>query len=364
VVDNLFSYGSTTLNRLDFQKALDAIGANESGGTSFSLQVLAPNFDRGMQLLADNELHPAMPARAFMVTQHQMAGLAAGQLHSPGYLAGRALQKALAPPTDPTLRQPLPANIMKLSLAQAQAYYQRVYRPDLTTIVVIGDVTPAQAQVEVKKYFGPWANHGPTPNVVLPKVPPNHPATSIVPDPSRVQDSVTLAETVAMNRFSKDYYAVQLGNYVLGGGAFASRLYRDLRENSGIVYFVGSSFSAGHTRANYSVDFGCDPDKVAQARTIVVRDLEQMQKEPVPAFHLTEAKAVLLRQIPLSEASIDGIALGWLSRSNLGLPLDEPTRAARAYLNLTAPQVRAAFQQWINPARLVQIVQGPAPTQH
>ncbi|MGH9476743.1 MAG: M16 family metallopeptidase [Terriglobales bacterium] len=361
VLDGLFSYGTATLNRIAFQKALDDIGANEAAGTSFSLQVLAPNFDRGMQLLADNELHPAMPAPAFAVVQRQTAGLAAGQLQSPGYRAGRALRQALVPPGDPTLRQALPSNLVKLTLAQAQAYYQRVYRPDLTTIVVIGAIPPAQAEAAVRKYFGGWANLGPKPNVELPPVPANQPGATAVPDPSRVQDSVTLAETVAMNRFSPDYYAVQLGNYVLGGGLLASRLYRDLRENTGLVYFVSSSFQAGRTRSSYVVNFACDPPKVAQARSIVVRDLEQMQSELVPAFQLTQSKAVLLRQIPLAEASVDSIAGGWLGRSNVGLPLDEPYAAAQAYLSLTPAQVRAAFRKWIDPRRLVQVVQGPAP---
>src|SRR5207302_2159374 len=58
VVDDLFGFGSTNLERLAFQTALDDIAATESGGSSFSLGVLAANFDRGVQLLADNELTP------------------------------------------------------------------------------------------------------------------------------------------------------------------------------------------------------------------------------------------------------------------------------------------------------------------
>ena len=361
VLSDLFSYGTTTLNRLAFQRALDQIGANEAAGTDFSLQVLAPQFDRGLRLLADNELHPALPAQAFAISRGQEAGLAAGRLQSPGYLASRALRLALFPPHDPTLRQTTPKTVQGLTLAQVKAYQRRVFRPDLTTIVVIGDITPAAAEAAVRQDFGGWRNHGPKPPTVLPAVPPNRPGNSHVPDASRVQDRVTLAETVGLNRFNPQYYAVQLGNYVLGGGLFASRLYRDLRENSGLVYYVASSFDAGRRRATYTVNFGCDPPNVSKARTIVQRDLEQMRQQPVPQFHLTEAKAVLLRQIPLSESSVDGIAEGWLSRADLGLPLNEPYIAARAYLRLSAAQVQAAFRKWIQPQRLVQVVQGPAP---
>ena len=62
VLSQLFSFGTTSLDRLAFQKALDDIGARESAGTDFSLQGLADSFDKGVQLLADNQLRPA-PAR-------------------------------------------------------------------------------------------------------------------------------------------------------------------------------------------------------------------------------------------------------------------------------------------------------------
>lgn len=361
VLDSLFSYGTTKLDRLAFQKALDDIGANESAGGSFSLQVLAPDFERGLALLAQNELHPALPAPAFAVVRQQTAGLAAGELKSPGYLASRALQQALVPAQDPTLRQVLPANVSKLTLADVRAYQAKAYRPGLATIVVIGNINPARARAAVERDFGGWRAAGPPPPTVLPSVPPNRPVRSVVPDRSRVQDDVTLAETVGLNRYNPDYYALQLGNYVLSGGFVASRLYRDLRQNAGLVYFVSSSVSAGRTRATYSVNFGCDPPKAAEARAIVVRDLEQMRNQPVSAHELEVAKAVLLRQMPLAQASVDGISSAWLSRAALDLPLNDPQIAARAYIALTAGDVQQAFRRWIDPARLAEVVQGPAP---
>ncbi len=61
VLEGLFSYGTKTLDRLAFQKALDDIAASESAGASFNLKVLKQDFARGVELLADNELHPALP---------------------------------------------------------------------------------------------------------------------------------------------------------------------------------------------------------------------------------------------------------------------------------------------------------------
>jgi zinc protease len=104
VLDGLFSYGTKTLDRLAFQKALDDIAASESGGESFSLQVLKQYFDRGLQLLAENELQPALPADAFKVVQEQTAQSVAGLLETPDYHVERALLSGLLPPRDPALR--------------------------------------------------------------------------------------------------------------------------------------------------------------------------------------------------------------------------------------------------------------------
>jgi zinc protease len=361
VLDQLFSFGTTTLNRIEFQKALDDIGADESAGLDFSLQVLANQFQRGAQLLADNELHPALPARAFAIMQQQQARYVAGQLQSPRYLAHRALEEGLYPKGDPVLRQATPATVSSLTLGDIKNYYQHAFRPDLSTIVVVGNVTPQEAESVIEKYFGSWTASGPKPPTDLSPVPLNNPSATTVPDKSRVQDSVMLAETLGINRFSPDYYALQLGNEVLGGGFYASRLGQDLRETTGLVYYVGSSLDAGKARSTYEVSYGCDPPNVFKARTFIVRDLKAMQTAPVSAHDLDQAKALLLRSIPLSESSVDSIADGWISRSDIGLPLDEPIIAARHYLILTGPEVQAAFAKWIRPTDMVQVVQGPNP---
>jgi zinc protease len=70
---------------------------------------------------------------------------------------------------------------------------------------------------------------------------------------------------------------------------------------------------------------------------------------------------LLLREIPLSESSVNGIAQGMIDRIILDLPLNEPTLAARHYVKLTAEQVRAAFSRWVRPDDLVEVTQGPHP---
>ncbi len=361
VLQGLFSYGTTSLDRLAFQKAQDDIGANISAGTSFSLRVLSDQFDRGMALLADNLLHPALPDSAFETVRQEKLSSLPGLLRSPSYISRRALREALYPKNDPSLRQALPETVSKLSLQDVRSYYDTVFRPDLTTVVVIGRITPELARGTIEKYLGSWKAHGSKPETDLPPVPPNKPFLAAVPDASRVQDQVTLAETIGITRSHPDYYKLTLGNHVLSGAFYASRLYHDLREQAGLVYTVESFIEARKTRSLFGVFFACDPPNVAKARAMVEHNLRAMQTAPVTQAELLQAKILLLRQLPLSEASTDSIAGGMLARSEEGLPLDEPVRAAEQYLHLTSKQVQKAFAKWIRPAGFVQVTFGPNP---
>jgi zinc protease len=127
------------------------------------------------------------------------------------------------------------------------------------------------------------------------------------------------------------------------------------------VYDVDVRVNAGKTRTSYTVAYACDPKNVSKARELIQRDLISMQRENVTPAELQQAKALLLRQIPLAESSEDGVAGGLLGRAQIGLPLDEPLRAAKQYFSITADQVRAVFAKWVRPDGFVQIIRGPAP---
>ncbi len=362
LTESLFSYGTTTHDRLAFQKALDDIPAWESAGGGFSLQVLTPDFEKGVALLAENELHPAFPEKAFQIVRMQSAQAQAGTLMSPGFLFGKAVKTALLPEKDPELRNATPASIMSVSRDDVLHYYQAAWRPDLTTVVITGDITPEKARSVVEQAFGGWKAEGPKPVVDLPSVPLSKASRANVPDKSSVQDSVVLAETLGLTPSHPDHFLLQLGNEVLGGGLFSSRLYRDLRVKTGYVYSVGSGFEWGRTRGAYNIEYGADPDKVGKARVAALQDLKAMQIATPTEEELSLAKASLLRSLPLRRASLSGIAAQYLGLEELGLPLDNADRAAQVYYKATGADVQAAFRKWIRPDDLAQIVKGPTPT--
>lgn len=364
LLDALFDYGTDKLDRDAFHKALDGIAATESAGTRFALAVPSAHFDRGMQLLAANELHPALPHKAFKVQQQTLSRSLAGLLKSPRYKLMRALYKGLYPAGDPALRQATPATVDKLTLDNVKDYYANVYRPDMTTIVVVGDVTPAQAKAEVQKYFGAWKASGPRPDVIPAPVPLNKAGYTVVPNAYASQDTVFMAQNLGLDVHNPDRYALRLGNAVLGGNGFASRLMVDIRVRHGYAYGAGSGMSFGRSRSIFYVTYGSDASKVKPVDGLIYKNLKAMRTEPVKDDELLNARQALIRSIPLDVSSVKRIASSLLDWSINGQPLNEPMVAAKQYLSLDAADIQAAFKRYIQPAHLVQVLEGPTPKQH
>jgi zinc protease len=360
ILKGLYAGGPQDMDRLVFDKALDDIGADEAAGYSFGLDVLKENFCRGVKLLADNELHPALRAGDFKMVKRQTSRLIAGRLKSPSYRTSEALTAALLPASDPELQELKPKAFRKVNLSAVRQFQEATIRPDLTTIVVVGDISPDEARAVIEKWFGGWKAAGPIPNTILPPVPINKASSVDIPDPGAIQDSVILAEQLDLNRFDPDYYPLQLGNTILGGNSEGTRLYHDLRQVSGYVYNVDLDLDASETRAVYSISYGSGRENTRKAKALIQRDIEEMRTGEVSPGELHQAKAFLLRQIPLSASSEEEVAEDLLDRAEIGLPLNEPDREIGKYLNVTAAEIRAAFAKRIRPDDFVQVVRGPS----
>ncbi|MBI5445876.1 MAG: insulinase family protein [Deltaproteobacteria bacterium] len=135
---------------------------------------------------------------------------------------------------------------------------------------------------------------------------------------------------------------------------------QDLRERSGLAYSAEAALEAGRKRSTYVVAYGCDPPHAATARAIVDRDLRFLQEVPMGPAELERAKSLLIRQLALADADVEGVTEGLLERSLYGLPLDEPVVAAERCRDRTAEEVRAAFARRLRPQDLAQVSLAPA----
>ena len=355
----MFAFGTSASSYDAFQARVESIGGDERAGPSFGVHVMAQDFDSALQLLSQHELNPALDARAFTQVQSRLE--LAALFTSFGVDVDRTIAERILPPTDPSLREMTAGSVTALTVSDVKAFLKKAYRPDVTTIVIAGNVSPDDAYAEVEKWFGSWSADPPPPPTDLPAVPVNQADTAWLRDPLNRQDDVTMTESLGIVRSDLQYYALALGNEIEGGGAFATRLFTDLRENRGLVYAVGSHLDVGDTRATYTITFACDPSNVKEAEAIVRHDIATLRTAPPSADELARAKMEFLDQLVLDDSSEERIANRLLDQSESSLPVDEAQRSARIVSGLTGADVQAAFQQWIRPDDFVSVVSGPKP---
>jgi zinc protease len=358
MLDALFDWGPRNTSRSDFEAAMDSLGAEYSVGTKFSLQVSPEYFDKAVDFLSQTLLDPALPEEAFASQLPLQAQQAGGRMQSPVYQFRLAIQRGLSPTGDPSLRRPTPESIRSLTIDDVKAYYRAVIRPDETTIVVMGRIDPATARGVIQKHFGSWQATGSKPKLDYDPEPPSQARDVFVPDEVRQQNDVVLAETLPLNYEDSDHYAIAVGNMLLGGESFASPLYRELRVKRGLVYSVGSQADFNRTRGTFSLRFGAYPEKVQEAKQIALQVIRDMRNNPMSDADLHMAKAQALRQIELTNQTASDIAGHWLGYSEEGLSLDRLYLVARAYENVTAAQIQAAFAKYIDLERLSTFVLG------
>ncbi|GAC1544498.1 MAG: pitrilysin family protein [Vulcanimicrobiaceae bacterium] len=362
VLDAMFPYGTRTRDRAAFVRVQDDIDTSLGAGLNFGFQTTSKSFARAVDLLAENELTPRFDRATFDAARRRALDELKTALNGTGTYAQRQASRKLLPPGDPALREATPASVESLTLDDVRAYYAATFRPDLATIVVVGNVTAEAARVAVERAFGAWHAAGDAPALELPAIPPNGPADVNVTIPSLGQDSVSLQQTLALDRGSPAYAALQLGNAILGGGSLGaeqSRLFRDIRQNAGLVYSIDSQLAAQKTRAQFSVEFASAPSNRGRIESLIRKEIERLQTQPVGEFELSLAKAAIVRRTSLAGASISGIAQTLLRNSLAGYPLDQERSDARAIVTTTAAQVRDAFATVIRPGDFVRVVIGP-----
>ncbi len=321
IVEYLLGWGTTAHERKDYQAQFDAIAGTAKLGTAFTLQVQAKDFERGVELLAEGLLHPAFPASGFAVikTAETQAVTVMNQL--PKTKADLAQRRALYPPGDPRRRDVTARTVGAITLADVKSYYHSAYRPDQTTIAVVGDVAPERAGAVLEKYFGPWTAAGPRPTFRYPALP--HSAgqarTVTVKSATNAQSEVTLKQVFRMSREDADYVPLLLANTILSGEGTGSLLFEELRTRRGYVYSTDSDLRVDSTGAEFSISYASDAKNVAPANAALIAIVKRLQTHALPAVELQRAKALLLAQRVLPLDSYTGVADDMLSGSKVGL---------------------------------------------
>ena len=161
-----------------------------------------------------------------------------------------------------------------------------------------------------------------------------------------------------VTRADPDYFALTVGNYVLGGGGFVSRLTNEVREKRGLTYSVYSYFAPGIHAGAFTVGLQTRSDQAAAALQVARDVVARFVAEGPTETELRAAKDNLVGgfalRIDTNRKLLDNVA----SIAAHRLPLDYLDGWTQQVEQVTVAQVRAAFERKLQPATMATVVLG------
>jgi zinc protease len=352
-------YGSSRYPFEQRHKATDEMGAVIETGQDFSAQSESRDFERVVDVLADGEAHPTFAEPWLSIERSQLANSLQSESQISGVMIDRAYDRLLLSNGDPSLRQATAQSVAAISRQDLLAYATAYWRPDLTTIAVVGDLSAQRVRAALEASFGSWQRSGPRPDARLLPLPPAASGHDYIGTAAN-QVFIRLGQP-AISRASQDYDTFAVLNQILGGsGAFESRLWQELRQKRGLVYSVNSSLESDADRGDLRVELNASPQRVVEAVALVREELRRLQEEPVSATELQEAKVRLVSNALLDEASSSGQAKQLLDIAVNGLPLDYYRTLNERFARISAADVQRVAREYLHPGSLVEVYAGPS----
>jgi zinc protease len=354
----LLSYGSEKYDFNAQRRIADDLGASIEFGENFGAHGMAKDLKVLLGVIADAEQHPVFPTQYVELVRRQTLAGIAQRDHDPDYLASRAFQRLLLPAKDPTLRETNKASVSSITIADLRRYAAAYLRPDLTTISVVGDVTPSDIRTQLEAAFGTWSAHGPTPDVSEQPIPAPTSASTYITT-ARDEVSVRIGQP-APSRRSGDFPALNLMNMILGGGGgFDTRLMSEIRVKRGLVYTVSSTLNVDRYRGTLDFTLHANPKNVAAAVSVLKKQLTRMQQEPVTKDELSRAKSKIIAGSLISEQATDTILAHVENIGISDLPSDYYQTLDTRYGSLTQSDIQRVARTYLLPNHLVEVFEGP-----
>ncbi len=296
---SLLREGTTTRNSQQIAEAVDSLGATlgaDSGLTSVTTTVnaagLVENYDKIMALFADVILHPSFPKDELEKLKQRNIGALGFQRSDPGFLGGEKMAQVLYG-KHPGGRYSMSAEQINAITTEAlRAFHAAAFKPNNAIFAIVGDVKPADVVAKLEKSFAGW-KAGEAVATTIPLVP-AVPATKVylVDRPGSVQTNLMLG-VPTIERNDPDYFALEMMNQVIGGGASA-RLFLNLREDKGYTYGAYSSSSSGKIRGSFQATAEVRTEVTKDAMNEFMKELNRIRTEPVPADEFDRARRTIV----------------------------------------------------------------------
>jgi len=325
---------------------------------SFSLRSLTyPDLlGKAVDLAARQMGHPAWPNTIWLRERERIAASIKEANTRPATLAGRAFNQAVYG-AHPYGFEMTETNLAVISVADMQAAYTALVLPCRAKVSIVGAVTKPQADALVAKLLGQLPKSECSLLQVIPEVEPLKQAEDRRISFESAQAHVLIGQP-GYKRDDPDFFALLVGNHILGGGGFTSRLTHEVREKRGLTYGVYSGFQPGNHAGAFTLGLQTRPDQAAQALQVSKDVLAKFVAEGPTEAELQAAKDNLMGgfalRIDSNRKLLDNVAnIAWNK-----LPFNYLDVWTQQIDKINTAQIKAAFQRKLQPERMVTVVLG------
>jgi predicted Zn-dependent peptidase len=361
---SMLAEGAGSRSSLDIADAVDYLGANLSATSAINsmgvrLHVPVARLADALPIMADVALRPTFPASELeRLRQQRLISLLQAR-DDASTTAALAFSKVLfgGDHRFGTATMGTSETIKGFTVDDLKSFYTASFRPETSTLIVAGDVTPDRVLPLLESNFGKWKASGAAP-ARTPLPAPGQPVTRvvyIVDKPNAPQSQVRIG-WIGVPRSTPDYFPLVVMNTILGG-AFSSRLNLNLREKHGYTYGANSNFDMRLTAGPFTSAAGVQTDKTSESLTEFFNELNGMLK-PVPADELARAKNYVALRFPSTFESTGDISRRLEEMVVFRLPDDYYSRYVQSIQAVTAADVQRVAQKYVAPEKFAVVVVG------
>lgn len=359
MMGELLSKGTKTRTKAQIDEAVDFIGATlSSDGNGVSGASLSKHADKLLELMSDVLLNPAFPQDELDKAKRRQESNLASAKDNANAIAGNVgaiLRYGKEHPYGEVMTE---ETLAKINLDQIRKHYETYLRPNIAYLVVVGDISRADAMAKAEKYFGKWTNAPVPPHKYATPRPPEKTTVNFVHKPGAVQSVINITYPVELPNNSPDVIPARLMNAVLGAIPTKSWVDANLREGHGYTYGARTALSpdivVGSFNANASVRNAVTDSSIIEFN----KELNRIRNEKVPADELQLFKNVLTGQFSQSLEQPGTVAGFALNIARYKLPADYYEKYLERLQSVTAEEVQAMAQKYIRPDRAHVLVVG------
>ncbi|MEH2244862.1 M16 family metallopeptidase [Nostoc sp.] len=359
--------GTQTKNALTLAKTLEDRGADlnfgaSREGASISGQGLSANLPILIQTLADVLENATFPADQLELSRQRALTSLKVQLDDPRGLGRQVFQQAIYPENHPFHSFPTFESLKSITRDDLLGFYQTHYRPDNTTIALVGDFDPVKVKALLNQAFGKWQATGKPPVLKISTVPFPQTLTRLNKVIPGKAEAVTYIGYNGISRKDPHFYAALVLNQILGGDTLSSRLGTEVRDRQGLTYGIYSGFAAGINPGPFLIQMQTAPGDTQKAIASTVALLKQLREQGVTEAEFNAAKRSITNSYPVDLANPSDVSSIILDNAVLGLSRSEIRDFPQRIQAVTMAQVQKTIEDFIKPENLVIVTTGPGDT--